>query len=269
MRPIRAEEGWFVLHLFCRVDRRRWRELDPKERIQSRECFERVVEDFRKTANCHLHTYSIWGHKADLALMIIDPELNHLDQTQKEVVAVFPENTLQPVHSYTSMTETSEYLTHEDDYDRVLREKEGLTPESPEYHKKMEGFRERMKIYVNERLHPRIPEHKVMCFYPMNKGRGETKNWYALDFETRKRLMGGHAIMGRKYAGKVQQFVTGSAGLDAWEWGVTLFADDPFYLKKIVYEMRFDEVSAVYGQFGDFYVGIRLEPQELFDRLKL
>lgn len=269
MQSIRAEEGWFVLHLFYRVERRRWRQLEPDERLRHRDCFARVFENFGSSEHCQIYSYSILGHKADFAVMLVDPELHHLNEAENALLASFPDHALQAVHSYLSMSETSEYIAREDDYDRTLREKEGLTPDSPDYQKKMQNFRERMKIYIQGRLYPQIPEHKIMCFYPMNKARAETHNWYALDFDRRKQLMGGHAITGRKFAGKVQQLVTGSTGLDAWEWGVTLFADDPYYLKKIVYEMRFDEVSARYGQFGDFFVGIRLEPQELFDRLKL
>ena len=237
--------------------------------MQCRDSFSRFLEGFRKTENCQINAYSVLGHKADLAIMMLAPELHRLNQAENELLDVFPDNVLQPMHSYVSMTETSEYLTREDGYDRMLREKEGLAPDSPDYQKKMESFRHRMKVYVNKRLYPQLPEHKVMCFYPMSKARGESNNWYALPFENRRELMGGHAVTGRKYTGKVKQLITGSAGLDAWEWGVTLFADDPYYLKKIVYEMRFDEVSALYGQFGDFFVGIRLESKELFDRLKL
>ena len=269
MEPIRPAEGWFVLHLFYRLDRKQWHSLEPEAHLRSRECFAQVVSNSRKSENCQFHTYAVLGHKADLAILLVDPELHHLNQIENEILSAFPDDVLRPVHSYVSLSETSEYLTREDKYDRMLREKEGLTPDSPTYQEKMNNFRSRMQGYVNERLYPQVPEHKVMCFYPMNKGRGEVNNWYALDFEKRKELMGGHAITGRKYAGKVKQLITGSAGLDAWEWGVTLFVDDPYYLKKIVYEMRFDEVSALYAQFGDFFVGVRLEPEPLFDRLRL
>src|SRR5207247_2351172 len=99
-----------------------------------------------------------------------------------------------------------------------------------------------------------------VCFYPMNKRRGETVNWYAADFEERRRMMHEHGATGKKYHGKVIQMITGSTGLDDWEWGITLFSEDPLHIKKLVYEMRFDEVSAKYGDFGPFYFGIRLPP---------
>lgn len=269
MEPIHACEGWFVTHLFYRVDRVRWAAADKEEREQARGAFARILDEFRRIENQQAFTYSVWGHKADLAVLLVDPELHHLNETENDLLAAFPPGTLQPVHSFTSMSEISEYMSQEKDYDRNLREQEGLSPDFPEYQKKMEDFRSRMRVYINERLYPRIPDHRVMCFYPMNKARGEKDNWYLLDFDTRKTLMASHAISGRRYSGKVKQLVTGSIGLDAWEWGVTLFADDPFYFKKIVYEMRYDEASARYGEFGDFVVGLRLEVPELFERLRL
>jgi hydrogen peroxide-dependent heme synthase len=126
-----------------------------------------------------------------------------------------------------------------------------------------------MRFYINERLYPVLPDHRAICFYPMNKRRQGEDNWYSLDFESRKALMSGHLVTGRKYTGKVKQLVTGSIGLDAWEWVVTLFGDDPYHFKKIVYEMRYDEVSARYADFGDFLIGVQLGPQALFERLRL
>jgi chlorite dismutase len=118
--------------------------------------------------------------------------------------------------------------------------------------------------YIQGRLYPKIPDHsEYVCFYPMSKRRDGEDNWYMLDGEARAELMRAHGRTGRNYAGKVSQIVTGSAGLDDWEWGVTLFSDDPLQFKKLVYEMRFDEVSARYADFGPFYVGKRLSPDEL------
>ncbi|MDQ3115786.1 MAG: chlorite dismutase family protein, partial [Verrucomicrobiota bacterium] len=109
----------------------------------------------------------------------------------------------------------------------------------------------------------------IVCFYNMTKRRGEQRNWYSLPYEERRTLMGGHARVGRQYAGKVKQLITGSTGLDDAEWGVTLFAHDTFQIKAIVYQMRFDEVSAAYADFGEFYIGIQLPLDELFRRLQL
>ena len=126
-----------------------------------------------------------------------------------------------------------------------------------------------MGAYLDARLHPRLPERAVIAFYPMSKRRAEGDNWYSLPFEDRRELMKGHARVGRTYAGRVLQLVTGSTGLDDWEWGVTLLADDPLAIKQIVYEMRFDEVSARYGDFGPFYVGLVMDPADAFARAGL
>ena len=120
--------------------------------------------------------------------------------------------------------------------------------------------------FIQKRLYPAIPDAAEMpyvCFYPMNKRRGETVNWYAAGMEERRQMMRDHATTGRKYHGRVQQMITGSTGLDDWEWGVTLFAGEALDIKKLIYEMRFDEVSAKYADFGEFYVGIRVPDGEL------
>jgi chlorite dismutase len=133
----------------------------------------------------------------------------------------------------------------------------------------MRQFHERMEKYLKDRLYPNMPDWPVFCFYPMSKRRSENQNWYALPFEDRRKLMLGHARVGRQYSGRVRQLITGSTGLDDWEWGVSLFAHDIFDVKSIVYDMRFDEVSARYADFGEFYVGLQMPVDELFRRLQL
>lgn len=269
MDPIYASEGWFVSHFFYRINRKELSCLAQAELKRSCHNFMELVEVYRKGENCQFFCYSIWGSKADLAFLLVDPEFTRMVQMETELLTVFPPGVLEPVDSFSSMSEISEYMSQEEDYDRTLRMKEKLTPESPEYRSKMNAFRERMKVYIDERLYPRIPEHRVICFYPMTKKREGTENWYLLDFEERKKYMASHAITGRRFHGKVSQLVTGSIGLDDWEWGVSLFADDPYYFKKILYEMRYDEASARFGEFGSFYVGIRLGPEELLEKLKI
>jgi chlorite dismutase len=269
MNPIHAHEGWFVSHLFYRINRTVWEALDSSQQTQQREKFQRVVKDFQKAENCQICCYSVWGLKADLGILLISPELQSLNNVELDLSTALSPGVLEPVDSFVSLSETSEYMSQTQDYDRTLKEKEGLTPDSPEYREKMEAFQARMQVYINERLYPKIPEHQVVCFYPMNKQRGDKENWYLLDFEKRKQYMAGHAITGRKFQPHVRQLVTGSIALDNWEWGVTLFADDPFYFKKLLYEMRYDEASARFAEFGDFYIGIHLEPGELLTRLRL
>lgn len=266
MEPIYAAEGWFVSHLFYSVDRE---VLNRSQMAPVRQRFLELVEVFRRGENCQLFCYLIWGSKADLGFLLVDPEFTRLVQMETELLTVFPAGMLKPADSFCSMSEISEYMSQQEDYGRTLQKKEGLQPESKEYRAKMNAFRERMKTYIDERLYPRIPKHRVMCFYPMNKKREAVENWYLLDFEARKRYMASHAITGRKFQGQVSQLVTGSIGLDDWEWGVSLFSDDPFHFKKILYEMRYDEASARFGEFGRFLVGIRSEPGELLEKLKI
>ena len=171
------------------------------------------------------------GHKADLALMALGEDLWRLRQLQTDVTTAG----IEVVDSYVSLTEISEYA---------------------------QGVPDEMK---EARLHPQLPPDgkPAFCFYPMSKRRAEGANWYSMPFDARKELMAGHARVGRTYSGRVLQLITGSTGLDDWEWGVTLLADDPVALKEIVYEMRFDEASARYGEFGPFYVGVRTDPDDL------
>jgi peroxiredoxin len=122
---------------------------------------------------------------------------------------------------------------------------------------------ERQSTAMATRLHPSIPPAKYLCFYPMDRKRGETRNWYTEPMAERQRMMHEHGLIGRRYANSVRQVITGSIGFDDWEWGVDLFAENPLVFKKLIYEMRFDEVSAVYALFGQFYVGVRLQPGDL------
>lgn len=269
METITAHEGWFVSHLFFELDRARWAELPAEERARRKAAFRDLFEGFRSREPRQGFSYALWGLKADFALMLVGPELQELNQLEYDLLVSLGPGVLRRSNSFVSLTETSEYMSQDRDYDRTLREKEGLSPDSPEYQKKMAAFRERMQLYINERLYPTIPDHTVWCFYPMTKRRGERDNWYLLDFDARKRLMAGHAITGRKFQAHVLQLVTGSIGLDDWEWGVTLFARDPYQFKKLLYEMRYDEASARYGEFGSFYIGLRLELDELFERIRI
>jgi chlorite dismutase len=175
--------------------------------------------------------FTVLGHKSDLGVMALGPDVTRLHAFQQEL-ATAP---LVLEWSYVSLTERSEYT---DDEGRA-----------------------------RARLYPALPRKRAICFYPMSKRRDPGANWYALPFDERKRLMGGHARVGREYAGRVLQLITGSTGLDDWEWGVTLLADDPAALKQIVYDMRFDEVSAQYAEFGPFLMGLLLEPAEALRRV--
>jgi chlorite dismutase len=207
--------------------------------------------------------------RADLGFMILTPDLHYLNTLEKTITASLGPDVLVPEFTYLSMTEKSEYTQKEDGYALELEEKEGIKRGSPESEAKLTAFRERIQHYTHDRLYPVLPNWEYFCFYPMSKRRGPEQNWYALDYDKRRELMGGHMRVGRTYAGRVRQLVTGSTGLDDWEWGVSLFAHDPYDIKAIVYEMRFDEVTHTYGEFGPFYNGLPLPLKDIYQRVLL
>jgi chlorite dismutase len=268
-QPITLKHGWHVLHLYYRVDRARWESLSAEQRARSKQAFSDVVEQANKEKDTQLFTYAVIGTKADLGIWLLAADLHRLTHWQNAVTTSFAAGSLQPVYSYFSVTELSEYTTTEEEFTKQLVDEEKLEAGSEKFKTRLEEWRARMTKYNKDRLYPVLPERKVMAFYPMLKRRGEHKNWYSLHFETRKQLMAGHAKVGRKYAGRILQLITGSTGLDDWEWGVTLLAESVEPIKEIVYEMRFDEVSGQYAEFGPFYLGVRLKCPELFVRLAL
>jgi hydrogen peroxide-dependent heme synthase len=196
-------------------------------------------------------------------------DLHTANQIEKKLTVSLGPDVLTPVFSFYSLTERSEYTIGEDDYAASLIAEKGLSDGTPEFTEAMTEFRQRMQKYLQDRLYPNMPDWPVFCFYPMTKRRDAVQNWYVLPFEKRKELMLGHGRIGRQYAGRVRQLITGATGLDDAEWGVTLFAHDIFEIKSIVYEMRFDPVSARYADFGEFYVGLQLPLDDLFRRIQL
>ena len=257
MDAVSPSIGWGVLHLFYRVDAART-ERDPQSAKRVLDAVSSLESDGH-----HVLVSAVLGHKADLGFMALGPDLARLQRFQHELAG----STLVPGFSYVSLTELSEYTSTEDDERERLDSEEGLSGDAVE--ERLAAWSERMSHYAENRLHPHLPRKRLICFYPMSKRRAGRDNWYALPFEERKRLMGGHARVGRSYAGRVVQLITGSTGLDDWEWGVTLLADDPVVLKEIVAEMRYDEVSARYGEFGPFLTGLVLDPADALERVGL
>jgi peroxiredoxin len=257
MDPVTPSTGWGVLHLYYRVDRDR-AERDPEAGKRVADAVASLEADGHQ-AVC----MAMLGHKADLGLMVLGPDLARLHAFQSELLAA----PLEPVWSYVSLTELSEYGATEDEERARLVAEEQLT--GAELDERLSVWRDRIEHYREQRIHPKLPPKQVCCFYPMSKRRTADANWYELSFEARKELMSGHARVGRTYAGRVLQLITGSTGIDDWEWGVTLFADDIVALKEIVYEMRFDPVSARYAEFGPFFTGLVLPPVEACARVGL
>jgi chlorite dismutase len=194
------------------------------------------------------------GHKGDLMLVHFRKSMDALHQAQLDV-GRFARDFLEPTGSYLSVVELGLY----DSTGRMWRTfaEQGLKPGSDEWRQAQEEELERQRKAMEPRLFPAIPPHRYLCFYPMDRRRGEERNWYTVPFHDRNRMMHEHGLVGRRYADVVKQIISGSIGFDDWEWGVDLFSEDPVWFKKLIYEMRFDEVSAVYAQFGTFYIGIR------------
>jgi peroxiredoxin len=239
-------EGWGVVHLM----------LEARRGASAAGIRDAIASFVRDEPNQAV-AFSVLGGRADLGVMLLGPDLDALDRATKAIRS----GPVTCVASFFSVTELSEYTASEED-ERARLEAEG----SAEIAAALDAWRDRMATYRHDRLYPRLPDRKIIAFYPMSKTRDVGANWYALDFADRRRLMLGHGRVGRKYAGRVLQLITGATGLDDWEWGVTLLADDPTVIKEIVYEMRFDEVSAVYGAFGPFWTGLVVDVDEALTR---
>jgi hydrogen peroxide-dependent heme synthase len=268
--PLVPREGWHVMHLFYHVDHAQWALYSDEEKRQAKTRLTELVQEIRATPDTHLLIFSIATPKADLGFMLLTPDLQMANQFEKQLSLSLGPEILNPTYSYLSQTESSEYTTTREQYgaDTLVIEK-GLREGSDEYKAGLQEFDERMAHYLKHRLYPVLPDWPVICFYPMSKRRNGGDNWYALDYEARRKLMAGHAKVGRTYSGRILQLITGSTGLDEFEWGVTLLAKDTIDIKSIVYEMRFDEVTARYGEFGDFYIGMQLPLDVLFRRICL
>jgi hydrogen peroxide-dependent heme synthase len=247
-QAVETLEGWYALHDIRHFDRTAWNDLHDDDRLaivdQASGFFDRAerVEDAPEGSS---GLFRILGHKGDLLIRHLRPTLEDLHALESEMERLTLSRFLLRSDSFVSVVEMSQHGGGARDPD----EAEIPFDDLPEW--------------VQARLKPPIPEMDHICFYPMDKRRGEDVNWFTLPPDERARLMESHGTTGRKYAGKISQMITGAMGLDDWEWGVTLFAHDPLQFKKLVYEMRFDEVSALYADFGPFYTGIRVRAERL------
>lgn len=263
---VKLTKGIHVLHLFYNVDRVKWAQLGQDASAETLRKLSELIAANSAASNPRITSYANIGGKADLVFMLTAAELGQIGQMHRDLENAFAPGTLQRVYTFFSITELPDYVTSEEDMRQSLIA-EKLEPGSESFETRLKALKERHAQYEHYRLYPEMPDWEVMAFYPMSKRRSGNDNWYSLDFAKRKELMGGHARVGRKYAGRISQLITGSTGLDDWEWGVTLMAHQVDALKEIVYEMRFDEVSARYGEFGPFYVNLRLQPADLWQHL--
>ncbi|GAA0312179.1 heme-binding protein [Halarchaeum salinum] len=240
-------EGWFSLHDFRTIDWDAWRDAPERERERALKEAEAFLADREALVNAEegdSAVFSILGHEADLLFLHFRPELDDLDAIERSFESTAFAEYTERTYSYVSVTEVSGYVS-----DEYFEDPESVDP----------GIRR----YIEGKLTPDVPDDAYVCFYPMSKRRGPEHNWYDLSYEERAELMSGHGDIGRNYAGKIRQVIASSVGLDDWEWGVTLFGNDPVDLKDIVYEMRFDESTSKYGEFGSFYIGRRFPPSDL------
>jgi peroxiredoxin len=249
-------EGYSLLHQMMRFRWADWRLLRSTQKTEIVHEAVGVIGKMEQGSAGQSAMYSLLGHKGDLMFIHFRKSFDELNQTELQLAKLKLNDFLEPTTSYLSVIELGLYESSTKTYNELVQR--GLKPHSEEWNVAIKETLERQREAMHPRLFPAIPPNRYACFYPMNRLRGEDKNWYTLPIEERARQMNEHGMVGRRYAGEVKQIITGSIGFDDWEWGVDLFADDPLVFKKLIYEMRFDHVSAVYALFGAFYVGLRL-----------
>ncbi len=258
-------EGSFALHQMFRIHRDLWHPQPSPERDEVLAEAMEVLGGMESGGNGvranQSAVFSLIGHKGDLMLVHFRDTLEDLHKAELAIARTEFADFLEPTTSYLSVVELGLYESSVKTYAQL--EQDNIKPHSPEWDAAIKDVIARQSAAMAPRLYPEIPKNKYICFYPMDRKRGEAKNWYEVPMAERQRMMHEHGLVGRRYADSVRQIISGSIGLDDWEWGVDLFADDPVVFKKLIYEMRFDEVSAVYALFGSFYVGIRVQAADL------
>lgn len=254
-------EGASVLHQMLKVRWADWKRVPADRRAELLSEASAQLGEMEQNPSGQTGIFSLLGHKGDLMLIHFRPSFDELNEAELRLARLGLFDFLEQTTSYVSMVELGLYESTSKVYASLAER--GIMPHSDEWKAGIEEVINRQRAAMRPRLFPEIPKAKYACFYPMDRRRGESKNWYQLPMAERRRQMEEHGLIGRRYAGEVRQIISGSIGFDDWEWGVDLFADDPLTFKKLIYEMRFDEVSAVYAAFGSFFVGVRRPAAEL------
>lgn len=239
-KPVETLEGWYCLHLFWQIDWGSWTQQSQdtqQQQVQQFEAFLKALTVFEQEHQGSHYLFNVSGHKADLGLMVLRETLDELNELETNLDKLPLFFNLYKANSFVSVTEVGTYTGK---------------PTS-----------EKGWAYVEAHLKPELPKEPYICFYPMSKLRLPDANWYTLTYEQRQQYMHEHGVVGRTYAGKIWQFITGAIGLDDYEWGVTLFAQEPLMFKKVIAEMRYYEASSVYGEFPYFIVGTYLDQAKL------
>ena len=255
-----------MLHQMMRLRWEAWRPLRAAQKSEIVREATSVLSKMEQNSAGQSALFSLLGHKGDLMFVHFRPGFDELNQAELNVARLRLSDYLEPTTSYVSVIELGLYESTIKAYSALAER--GVEPHSEEWNREIKEVIARQKEAMRPRLFPELPKSRYISFYPMDRRRGEDKNWYTLPIEERARQMNDHGMIGRRYAGDVKQIITSSIGFDDWEWGVDLFADDPLIFKKLIYEMRFDEVSAVYALFGHFYLGVRCQAAELAKLLR-
>ena len=259
-------EGYCVLHQMVRFRWAEWRKLDAVARKQIAREAAAFFSEGETRSHGQSATFSLLGDKGDLMFIHFRGSIEQLKEVELRIQQLRLGDYLEPAASFVSVVELGLYESSVKLF-RSLAER-GIEPHSEPWKVETEELLKRQREAMRTRLFPEMPDARYVCFYPMDRRRGEDKNWYVLSIEERQRQMDEHGKNGRRFAGMVKQIITAGVGLEDWEWGVDLFSNDALAFKKIVYEMRFDEVSAVYGLFGKFYVGVRVKAEQLPELLE-
>jgi peroxiredoxin len=254
-------DGSYILHQTFRLRWGSWRALAASDQKRIIERAGARFDSWEQNKNESSALFSLLGHKGDIMIVHFRKSLEELNRAELQLSYSRFSEFLEPTHSYLSVVELGLYDASVKLYSDLTAK--GLRPGNAEWNQEVETELVKQRQAAAARLWPEIPRRRYLCFYPMNKLRGESKNWYSESIRERHRMMRDHGTIGRHYAGRVTQIISGSIGFDDWEWGVDLFADDALVFKKLVYEMRFDEASAVYGLFGAFFVGLRFPASQL------
>lgn len=251
-------EGSSLLHQMLRV---RWADWRALAAVRRDEILSEAGAVLQKLEGEGSALFSLLGHKGDAMLVHFRQSFDQLGEVERTLQKLALWDYVEQTSSYLSVVELGLYESTAKVYGGLAER--GIEPHTAEWNAEIEDTLARQRQAMHPRLFPEMPAHKYICFYPMDRRRGEEKNWYTLPLAERQRQMGEHGAVGRRYAGQVKQIISGSIGFDDWEWGVDLFAEDPLVFKKLIYEMRFDQVSAVYALFGTFYVGQRTPGAEI------
>jgi hydrogen peroxide-dependent heme synthase len=263
-----AGGGWHCSHLYYSFDRARLKQLSAAERADGSREVVAALDQSGGNAPIRLQSTITSGQKADFGVMALDPDPLKIDRVHQQLIASGLGPAIIPRWSFVSITEISEYVQSPEQFgERLVAE--GMDANSAEFKTRVKGYADRLVEMNRQRLTPDFPAYRATCFYPMNKKREVGENWFTLPKEERSRLMIEHARSGMAFAGRVSQLITVGVGLEDWEWGVTLWAANPEFLKEIVYRMRFDEASARYAEFGPFYTGYVASADEVLSHCRI